>query len=320
MTKSKKWIISGSVLVGVGMLICLTAYALSGYDFTKLNNVKYVSNTYNVNDVFENINIKADTENISFLPSDDGKCKVVCYEEENMTHNVRTENGTLVIDGNTKKKVQIMNIGVMTQIPEITLYLPKKEYEILTIDSDTGDTVIPKEISFESINVTLSTGDVTCNSSADGTISIGTDTGDINIYNVSASDMKLVSDTGDVDISDVTLTENLYIEENTGDVTMKNVSCRNFTSKEDTGSLNMTNVIASDEFRLESDTGDIEFNGCDAETIYAKSDTGDITGTLLRDKLFITETDTGNVNVPKTVTGGRCEIITDTGDINIEVK
>ena len=58
-------------------------------------------------------------------------------------------------------------------------------------------------------------------------------------------------------------------------------------------------------------TGDVKFDACDASEISVKTDTGDVTGSLLTDKVFITNTDTGRVNVPQTATGGRCEIITD---------
>ena len=123
-----------------------------------------------------------------------------------------------------------------------------------------------------------------------------------------------------VELSDVKISGDLEIQEHTGKVVLENVKCRNFTSDGDTGSLVMTNVMASGEFNLERNTGDIEFHGCDAETIYVETDTGDVTGTLLTDKVFITETDTGSVDVPKSVTGGRCEISTDTGDIRIEIQ
>lgn len=62
------------------------------------------------------------------------------------------------------------------------------------------------------------------------------------------------------------------------------------------------------------------FNHCDAETIYVNTDTGSVTGTLLTDKVFIIETDTGSVDVPKSITGGRCEITTDTGNIRITIE
>lgn len=319
MSKNKKWAITGAILLGGGVLICAVAFAMLGFDIKKLNTLKLVSNTYEISDDFNNISIDADIENISFALSNDGRCKVICYEEEDDTHNVRVENNTLMIDKANKKHINI-SFFVVTESPTITVYLPKTYYQAITVNSDTSDIVIPKEYSFESINVTLSTGDVTCLASANGTINIGTDTGNINISDISAADIKLSTDTGDINISDVTLTENMRIEEDTGDVTIKGVSCKKLTWLGDTGDLIMTDVIASDEFKLEGDTGDIEFNDCDAGTIYAKTDTGDITGTLLGDKVFITETDTGKVNVPKTITGGRCELTTDTGDIRIKLQ
>lgn len=74
------------------------------------------------------------------------------------------------------------------------------------------------------------------------------------------------------------------------------------------------------ENNLERDTGDIEFDGCDADAIYVKTDTGSVMGTFLTDKEFVTDTDTGSVDVPKSVTGGRCEISTDTGNIRVKIS
>ena len=70
---------------------------------------------------------------------------------------------------------------------------------------------------------------------------------------------------------------------------------------------------------MESDTGRIELLGFDAEEIFIETDTGDVFGTLLTEKVFIAESDTGDVSVPKTASGGRCEIISDTGNIEIEI-
>ena len=104
-----------------------------------------------------------------------------------------------------------------------------------------------------------------------------------------------------VEISDVSVSGNLH-------------------SDGDTGGLILTNVLVSGELRLEQNTGDIKLNGCDAGTIFIETDTGDVRGTLLSDKIFLTKTDSGEVDVPRTITGGRCEITTDTGDIKIEVR
>ena len=131
--------------------------------------------------------------------------------------------------------------------------------------------------------------------------------------------MRLTTDTGRVEVSKADIKGSLEIRVSTGRVTLENVTCSDLTSDGDTGRLIMTNVVMPGDLRLERSTGDIELNGCDAGSIIIKTDTGDVSGTLLTEKVFITESDTGKIDVPHTVTGGTCEISTDTGDITIRM-
>ena len=78
--------------------------------------------------------------------------------------------------------------------------------------------------------------------------------------------------------------------------------------------------IATESFSIKRSTGDVTFDGADAKSISVKTDTGDVKGSLLSNKVFITKTDTGDINVPSSTTGGKCEITTDTGDINLTVQ
>ncbi len=48
--------------------------------------------------------------------------------------------------------------------------------------------------------------------------------------------------------------------------------------------------------------------------------TADVTGTLLTEKVFLPKSDTGDIEVPKTNAGGKCEIITSTGDIKLTIQ
>ena len=86
-----------------------------------------------------------------------------------------------------------------------------------------------------------------------------------------------------------------------------------------TGNIALDNVIAADKLSITRSTGNVSFDGSDAAEITVRTDTGNITGRLLTDKVFIAASDTGSVEVPRTVTGGRCEIDTDTGNIRIEI-
>ena len=82
----------------------------------------------------------------------------------------------------------------------------------------------------------------------------------------------------------------------------------------------MENVIAEQMITIERSTGDVIFDKCDAFELLIKTDTGNVTGSLLTDKIFIANSDTGHINVPETTTGGKCKITTDTGDIAFTVS
>lgn len=276
----KKWIITGVIFLGVGVLICTIMLVTLGFDFKKLSKVTYVTNTYDVKENFKNITIKGDTEKISFVLSEDDECKVVCREDENNLHEVKVDGDTLIVKSKNKKHWHF-NIGIAMESPEITIYLPKEEYKLLKIESDTGDVNIPKDFKFSDISIKLDTGDVISDASVEGEINIMTDTGSISVTDTSAERLKLDTDTG---------------------------------------RISMINVIASGEFNLSSDTGNVKFDSCDADTIYVKTDTGNVSGSLLSDKIFTADSDTGSVDVPKTNDGGKCEIKTDTGNIKIQIE
>ena len=100
---------------------------------------------------------------------------------------------------------------------------------------------------------------------------------------------------------------------------MTGVTCKTLTSTGSTGKIALKNVIATDNFYVERSTGDVRLENCDAGEIRIKTSTGDVTGTLRSEKVFLAKTSTGKVRVPDTITGGRCEITTSTGDIDIQL-
>lgn len=60
------------------------------------------------------------TADLRFLPSEDGKCPVVCYEPENAVHSVSVSDGTLTVSsGNDRKWTDY--IGITTDSPKITV-------------------------------------------------------------------------------------------------------------------------------------------------------------------------------------------------------
>lgn len=317
--KTKIWLVIATALVVVGCVIFGGVMTMLQWDFTKLSTVKYETNDYEIDENYKNISIVTDTADIVFMPSQNSKSSIVCREQKNVKHSVTVKDDTLVISVvDTRKWYEYIGINIGT--PKITVYLPNAEYEKLFIKESTGDVAIPNNFSFESMDISTSTGDVKNDASASESIKIKTGTGNIRVENISAEALDLSVSTGEITVCDVTCQGDVKIHVSTGKTKLTDVACKNLTSSGNTGDISLKNVIATEKFSLERSTGDVKFDGCDAAEISVKTDTGDVTGTLLSEKVFLAETDTGRVEVPKTATGGRCEITTDTGDIRIKIQ
>ena len=314
---TKRLLIIAACLMAAGVLLFAGASAAYGGDFTRLGTVRYETKTYAPRGKFDSISIEVDTAKIELVPSDDGKCRVDCYEAEKVTHSVTVENGTLVIKTvDTRKWYE--HIGIFFESPSLTVYLPQEAYTSLSVDTATGDVTIPGDFTFEAVKIRSDTGDVHCLASVSGAVEMRTHTGDITMNDLSAGELHLVTNTGEIRVSSVKCEGMIDVETDTGDIKLAGVACADLTAESDTGTIVLANVVALGRFLIETDTGDVRFDSSDAAEISVKTDTGDVTGTLLSEKVFITESNTGRVNVPKTITGGRCEIETETGDIRIE--
>lgn len=281
MKKSTKiWLLTATALIIVGCAVFGVVMSCLKWNFAEFSTSKYKTNKHEISENFKNISIASDTADIEFLPSGNSKSSVVCYEEEKARHKVAVKDDTLFIQLEETKK-WYEYIGINFSTPKITVFIPKNEFGALSIESSTSDIQI-KDMSLDSINVKVSTGDVL--------------------------------------ISNTNCKNNVNIKVSTGKVLLLNALCKNVITEGNTGDVDLNNVIASEKFSIIRSTGDIELDNSDANEIYIKTDTGDVEGSLLSEKIFITETDTGDIEVPKTVSGGKCEIITNTGDIEIDIK
>ena len=138
--------------------------------------------------------------------------------------------------------------------------------------------------------------------------------------NSCASSIEVSVSTGKVTVQNVECDGELNVKISTGKTKIGDVMCGTLYSDGSTGDLIMYNVISVGKLSIIRSTGDVKFENCDAAEVYMETDTGDVTGNFLSDKIFLTNTATGKTEVPKSITGGRCEVNTDTGDIKISIK
>ncbi|MBR7132516.1 MAG: DUF4097 family beta strand repeat protein [Clostridia bacterium] len=318
--KIKAWLIIGASLILVGCIIFGGVMSVLKWDFKKLSTVKLETNNYEEAQEFNSILIETNTADITFKRSDDGVCRVTCYEETKLKHSVSVTDGSLEIKlEDTRKWYDHIGFFAFSS-PKITVSLPKTEYADLVIRASTGKVEIPKDFKFENVETTVSTGDVNFLASASEGVKIKTSTGDINIGDMSAESLELSVSTGKITANGIACNGEFKVGVSTGRARLTDITCKSITSSGNTGDIFLENVLVTEKLSIRRSTGDVSLVKCDAAELWIKTDTGDVKGSLLSEKVFITQSDTGSIKVPKTTNGGKCEITTDTGDIKIEIE
>ena len=315
------------LLVG-GLLVCLNACGTQGYE----------RDLHEVAEDFHSLSIDTNTGDISILPAEDGVCRVAADLHKHETLLMDIEDGVLQIGVQDERHWYERSFAVHRSA--ISVYLPKTEYAALSISEHTGDVKIAEGLQFDSADISVTTGDVVLSASVGGLLNINGSTGNVEIRNVSLGGFYSVSSTGDILLENVISTADVSIERSTGLVSLESVrcegnlsvqvttgrcefadvTCRELDTIGSTGRLEMRNTIAWERMSVERTSGRVNFDCCDAAEIYVTTGTGDVKGNLKTDKVFIVRTDTGKIDVPKTIVGGRCEITTTTGDIKISVS
>ena len=301
MRKSTKiWLLSSFSLILLGSITFTATACAVGWDFSKFSTTDFETTTHTLTESFQNLSIDIDTADITFLPSDNEECKVVCYEGVKQKHSVTVENNTLTIQ-QSDERVWYDHISIIgSGNTEIKVYLPQAQYIALTIETSTGDIKIPENFTFDSVNISGSTCDI------EGSMAV-----------TNSLIMKIT--TGDITVKSSTFENALTTKVSTGDTELIDITCKNLTHNARSGDIDMKNVIIAEKMSITTSTGDVELERCDAGEIHIQTSTGDVQGSLLTTKDFHADSNTGDVKVPSSSEGGKCKITCSTGDIHITV-
>ncbi len=279
-TAKKNAILIAVILIAVGLFISFGSFLAMGFDINKMNTMDFVTNTYSVDEKFSNISVKGAECDVRLVPSEDAACRVVCNEGDKISHSVTVEDDTLVIERKDNRE-WYEHIGIYWGGMEIVVYLPQDEYEAIHVLSVSGDIDIPKEFSFSEAKIDNTSGDVSFSAPVKNELSVKTVSGDMELTNIECQSVTATSTSGEIVFSKVTAQENIHIE---------------------------------------SVSGDVELLKCDAGSIWIKTTSGEVSGTLCTEKKFIVDTVSGDVDVPKSTYGGKCEIKTTSGDVEFTIE
>ena len=218
--RTKIWLVIAVVLVLAGGILFGGALLTLGWNFTNFSTENYETNEYEIQEEYKDISITTDTADIVFAPSEDEKTLVVCSEQQNIKHTVVVEDGILIIKSvDTRKWYE--HIGINFGTSKITVYIPQKEYDTISVETSTGDVLLKQVL-------------------AAGRFFIETDTGDV-----------------EFDSSDAT---EIFVETDTGDVTGTLLSEKIFFAETDTGRIEVPKTTSGGKCEIITDTGDIKLN------------------------------------------------------------
>lgn len=273
-------LIVATALSVFGFVLALTVFAVNHFDVQMFEREALIEKPYTVEEAFSSIDIDTDTASVTLLPATDGVCRVVCVEEADYPYDIEVRNGTLFIEGTADFYDFTHLFAIHFRTPSITLYLPEDTYESLKVTVTTGDVRVDSAFTFENAHIKSTTSDAFFEADVRDSLSIGV---------------------------------------TTGDVTLSHMTCKTASITVTTGDVELTHVTASGKLTVKTTTGDVELERSDAAELDISTTTGDVEGSLLSGKSFDCRTTTGDISYPNNSTGGKCRIRATTGDIDITV-
>ncbi len=255
----KKLVIASLIMIVLGAVISGAVLALKGPEIFENDN-KLVASSFEVDEDFSSLSIEAESNDIIFESSSDGKCHVECLDEENTTHEVTVEDDTLIITTDVDRRAEFLRIGIDIESPRITVYLPSDEYENLTVDFTTGDLTV-RDFDFTGdINVECTTGDSTFENVTCANLTYNGVTGDIDLISTIVSrEISVYLTTGDIEFDRSDAFE-IDIEILTGDVSGTLQTAKTFDCTARTGDVVVPRDGNGGNCSITTSTGDISID------------------------------------------------------------
>lgn len=298
----KKTVKVAVALLIAGVALALAGFAMAGFDFGNLNTGgALVERMFEAEgDVLELV-VADRNADIVITPSEDGKARLTCWENEEMAYDIREEGCRLYIE-----KVEQRQSGLGAWFG---FHLNGK----LEIELPAGAHV---DISNGNGAVRVDGGDDV----SFPTVTIATDNGPIELRGVEAKVINLQNDNDSVSAENVTA-DTLRVETDNGSIDLNGVQADDISLRTGNDNVRMEGVEA-DALEAVTDNGDVTFDGLTVrESLSLQTDNGDIRGQLpgeMRDYHIESETDYEN-NLPALLDGEGIFLraVTNNGDIDV---
>lgn len=211
MSKTKKAVIIGSVLVGIGVIIGFIGIAIGGFkfpngavDLTTMKALHTEKKTVQIADAFDKIEIAgAGSMDIEICKSKTGKNYVEYYDTDDWTSHVDVKDHVLKFTTDDKGKHKaVVSLG-FGKDTAARLYLADAEYKEISVTTLSGYVTI-QDVNARTVNVSASSGDIDLERCDAEGFDITTSSGDVNMEITAGRTYRFETKTnsGDVDVPD----------------------------------------------------------------------------------------------------------------------
>lgn len=276
MSRTKKAVIIGSVLVGIGVIIGFIGIAIGGFkfpngavDLTTMKALHAERKTVQIADAFDKIEIAgASSMDVEIRKSKTGNNYVEYYDTDDWTSHVDVKDHVLKFTTDDKGKHKaIVSLG-FGKDTAARLYLADAEYKEIAVTTLSGYVTI-QDVNAETVNVSASSGDLYMkNINVPDSIMATSSSGDMNLVDVTAKQIELGANSGDIEMQDVTA-ESLRMAASSGDIDLENCDAKGFDITTSSGDVDME-ITAGRTYRFETKTnsGAVDVPDGDADSDY----------------------------------------------------
>lgn len=298
----KKTVKAAVAILIVGVVLALTGFALAGFDFGNLNTGgALVERQYEAEGDVVELVVADRNADIVITPSEDGKARLTCWENEEMAYDIREEGCRLYIE-----KVEQRQSGLGAWFGfhlngKLEIELPAGAH----VDISNGNGAVRVDggdgVSFPTVTIATDNGPIAVRNVSAGAVALGTDNDSVTVENVSADTLRVETDNGSIDLNGVQA-DDISLRTGNDNVRMEGVD--------------------ADALEAVTDNGDVTFDGLTVrESLSLQTDNGDIRGQLpgeMRDYHIESETDYEN-NLPALLDseGIFLRAVTNNGDIDV---
>ena len=290
-------------LLIAGVVLALAGFAMAGFDFGNLNaGGALVERTFeSEGDVLELV-VADRNADIVITPSEDGRARLTCWENEEAAYDIREQDGMLYIE---KVEQQQNGLGAwfgFHQSGKLEIELPAGV--ALDISNDNGAVQVDggdAGISFPTVTIATDNAPIELRGAQVGAISLRNDNDSVTVENVTA--------------------ETLNAETDNAPITLNGVQAGAITLRTGNDNVRM-DAVEADALEAVTDNGDVTFEGLTVrESLSLQTDNGDIRGELpgeMRDYHIESETDYDN-SLPPLLDGEGIFLraVTNNGDIDV---